>query len=975
MKVLCVAEKPSIAKSVAAILSNNQHRTRATGDKYTKNYDFNSTFDGHPCEVIMTAIRGHLFSMDFPAAYKSWARHAPISLFDAPTIQSVTEGCGEIARNLESEGRRADVLVIWTDCDREGENIGMEVTTVVRKVKPNIRVRRARFSVVQPRQIQQAWGRLGDIDLRLANAVDARIELDLRTGAAFTRFQTLSFQPRFRELANKIISFGSCQFPTLRFVVDRYRRLQDFVAEDFWRIDVVIAKDGIRASFLWSRDRLFDQHCCVVLYEMCVENPTARVVRADVSPREKWKPLPLNTVEMQKVATNVLRMSGEEIMRIAESLYNQGFLSYPRTETQSFDDNFELMPLIERQVQDPAYSAYAQGLLDGKFRKPRKGPQDDKAHPPIHPTKEAPHLVGNERRVYDFITRRFLACCSDDAKGMETQVEIDIAQERFTAKGLTIRERNFLDIYTFDSWKAVMLPLFTVNENIQPTEIKMNAGRTTPPRALSEADLITLMDKNGIGTDATIHEHIKKILDREYATKHADGLFYPTVLGMALIDGYDNMRIDLSLSKPELRRQMEENLKLVFTRCLEQIQILEQALIKYFGHAADGEAPPVEIAQEVRSCPRCDFPICLKTIKTGKRVIGCTNYPTCKNAVWLPESVTEVSCSDEVCDNCSRPNKPPRTRQLKFQFKRGALPPNIPLEYVTCIWCDEYLRECLTLDKCGGPAQGTNLQQQTHRQPHQPNGEAHLPNGLQNQFQQPQQGRQPFNNMSHQPPTNQSLPNKQEPHPPPPINNMFNQLPPHQRQNNAHQPYIQFDNHNNNTVYQFNQSNNYQQYNYHAFDNTRGRDNNGPAATIDDFRRHLAPQAQDNLHRCGCGMVAEEKSVSKDGANKGRHFLTCPKQAGRCKFFKFTDEIPGYTGSANVTSAHNNNTSVTRERGNSWRSRGARGRTRRGGSSSRGSRSRGRRGGRGGSSTCNSNRNGTIVDDADYSDSPDDLDF
>ena len=81
---------------------------------------------------------------------------------------------------------------------------------------------------------------------------------------------------------------GSCQFPTLRFVVDRYRRLQYFVPEDFWKIDVVIAKDDIRAQFIWSRERLYDRHCCVVLYEKCLENPAARVLRVDVKPKDKW---------------------------------------------------------------------------------------------------------------------------------------------------------------------------------------------------------------------------------------------------------------------------------------------------------------------------------------------------------------------------------------------------------------------------------------------------------------------------------------------------------------------------------------------------------------------------------------------------------------------------------------------------------------------------------------------------------------
>lgn len=108
----------------------------------------------------------------------------------------------------------------------------------------------------------------------------------------------------------------------------------------------------------------------------------------------------------------------------------------------------------------------------------------------------------------------------------------------------------------------------------------MRQGNTTAPSLLSESDLITLMDKSGIGTDATIHEHIKKILDREYAVKQGL-LFSPTTLGVALVEAYDDMEIDLSLAKPHLRSLMESNMKGICDAVKSKQEVVAQVVRMY----------------------------------------------------------------------------------------------------------------------------------------------------------------------------------------------------------------------------------------------------------------------------------------------------------------------------------------------------------------------------------------------------------
>jgi len=293
-----------------------------------------------------------------------------------------------------------------------------------------------------------------------------------------------------------------------------------------------------------------------------MENREAVVVSVTGNPKSRYRPTPLSTVAMQKLGTSKLRIDSHRLMDIAEKLYNKGFISYPRTETDFFTNTINLHGLIATQKQHPLWGDYATELVDnGKFQWPRTGKNDDKAHPPIHPVKLATQngnqLTNDEWRVYELVTRHFLACCSKDAVGFETVIRIEIDKEFFHANGLMIREYNWLEVYPYEKWYGKNLPTFDPGEKFIPKDIRLKESRTTPPTLLAENDLITLMDQNGIGTDATIHEHIKTIQDREYAEKQ--GIYFkPTKLGVALVEAYEEAGIDLW--KPFLRATMEANM-------------------------------------------------------------------------------------------------------------------------------------------------------------------------------------------------------------------------------------------------------------------------------------------------------------------------------------------------------------------------------------------------------------------------------
>lgn len=695
----------------------------------------------------------------------------PGELFTCPIFKSVREGHRDLVLDLKEESKKCDVrgssciceassphslfvvqtLVLWLDCDREGENIAFEVAGVCCKAAPCLRVLRAKFSAVSPGAVASALASLRPPDAALSDAVDARQEIDFRIGIAFTRWQTLALLKQLPHLGEDVqmLSYGPCQFPTLGFVVDRYRAIEAFVPEDFWTIGVVVPKPPGAAEdapdtipLTWERGRLYDHLAATVLAEMCVAQPEVTVVDMTAAPRSKLKPYPLATVELQKRASRWLRMSSDTCMRVAEKLYQAGYISYPRTETEKFPDDFDLQGHVQKQVGHPVWGGYAEGLLgpQGGFNEPRNGAKDDQAHPPIHPLKRATQQQlrsADEWALYEYITRHFLACCSEDARGAGSTVVMDIAQERFKATGLIVTHRNYLDIFRYERWAGNVLPLWEVGQVVRPLSIDLRAGHTTPPSLLSEPELISLMDKEGIGTDATIAEHISTVLARKYVAKNDGGAFTPTTLGMALLKAYESQ--ELPLGAPYLRAAMERDcaaialgtkhranvvreclgeMKAVFDKVTEHagdmVAVLQQLVPAPdvgAGRGGQGAAagpspaadPPAFMPQLVMACGggTCSGVMRLKRTRNGKFMVGCSGYPDCRHTVWLPSAAKQAlvlpSSREERCPACA--GRSATVHRIELTLPRSMLPAPSPGEHapqgpdgacVICIACRDW---------------------------------------------------------------------------------------------------------------------------------------------------------------------------------------------------------------------------------------------------------------------------------------------
>lgn len=218
MRVLMVAEKPSIAQAVAnALAQGSPVRKRKGVSPSAPVFEYEGDFMGAPAEMRCTSTVGHMWSLDFGREFNDQGKVQPIELFDAPTVH-LEDPRPRMTEHLRAEAAGCDALVLWLDCDREGENICFEVLSLLPQFSAE-HVWRAKFSAVTEKEVRGAWAYLGKPNANESAAVDARQELDLKVGVVFTRMLTRALRDaarrRFALPSLRLLSFGPCQTPTL----------------------------------------------------------------------------------------------------------------------------------------------------------------------------------------------------------------------------------------------------------------------------------------------------------------------------------------------------------------------------------------------------------------------------------------------------------------------------------------------------------------------------------------------------------------------------------------------------------------------------------------------------------------------------------------------------------------------------------------------------------------------------------------
>ncbi|XP_066150549.1 DNA topoisomerase 3-beta-1 isoform X1 [Euwallacea fornicatus] len=653
--VFMVAEKPSLAASLANILSNGKHSSRKGFNGACSVHEWKGSFMGSPASFKMTSVCGHVLGVDFISKYNNWDRVDPVELFSCPIEKKETTPKLKMPAFLAAESKSCENLVLWLDCDKEGENICFEVmASVAKSMNGNVYsdsvTYRAKFSAITEKDINAAFNNLTKPNENEAKSVDARQELDLRIGCAFTRFQTKFFQGKYGDLDATLISYGPCQTPTLGFCVQRHDEIQSFKPETYWVVQVsAVTKDNQDVPLEWERVRSFDKDVANMFLGLIKQETQGRVVSVVSKEKIKPRPIALNTVELMRVASSGLAMGPQHAMQIAERLYIQGYISYPRTETTKYPENFDLSGTLKQQANNPEWSKEVKAILEQGISRPKSG-HDAGDHPPITPMKTATRneLDGDAWKLYDYITRHFIGTLAKDCRFLSTVIKIIINREVFYITGKTLIDPGYTDIMTWQAFgKNEIVPNFSENELIPIQNACLTEHQTAPPDYLTEAELITLMEKHGIGTDASIPVHINNISQRNYVTVTPGRKLKPTTLGIVLVHGYQ--KIDAELVLPTMRSAVEEQLNLIaagkanFNAVLKHTMDVFKLKFQFFVKNIDGmdhlfevSFSPLSASGKAHSrCGKCRR--YLKYIQAKPARLHC---PHCDETYSLPQNGT-----------------------------------------------------------------------------------------------------------------------------------------------------------------------------------------------------------------------------------------------------------------------------------------------------------------------------------------------
>jgi len=608
---------------------------------------------------------------------------------------------------LKKEAQKADKIILATDEDREGEAIAWHLTqalglenskskTLNSKQIPNSKfqipkVERIVFHEITKSAIENALKNPRDIDMNLVDAQQARRALDRLVG--------YKLSPFLWEKIMKRLSAGRVQSVALRLIVEREEEIRNFKPEEYWTISAILRKLKIPnspfakqipggrfpipnefESFLYKINDEPIPKLGIKTKEEAnkivedLKKCDFKVLKIEKKELKRNPLPPFTTSTLQQEASKKLRYSAKQTMRLAQNLYENGLITYHRTD--SFNLSQESLMAAKNWIEKnlgKEYAAQAPRLFKTRSRLAQE------AHEAIRPTK--PELIPEkikvkfspEKKLYELIWRRFIASQLPQARFDFTVIEIKAENPKsktlnskqipnsksqipniyiLKTTGLIMKFDGFLKIWPMQ-FEEKELPLLEENEELKLKEIKPEQHFTEPPPRYNEASLIKTLEKYGIGRPSTYAPIISVIQERNYVYKNEQRRFQPTEIGelvnKILVEHFPQI-VDIQFTA-----QMEEKLDKI-AQGKEKWQEVIKEFYQPFAENLEKKYQEVkrqklteEKIEEV--CEKCGRPMVVKYSKFGK-FLACSGFPECHYT--KPITMTNDKGEKIKCPKCQK---------------------------------------------------------------------------------------------------------------------------------------------------------------------------------------------------------------------------------------------------------------------------------------------------------------------------------
>jgi len=594
----------------------------------------------------------------------------------------------KIVRQLKMAAKGAGEVVLATDLDREGEAIAWHIYEILKAAKvPEKKFRRVVFHEITAAAIAAAFQRGGRINMDLVSAQQARRILDRIVG--------YKLSPLLWKKIKRGLSAGRVQSVALRLIVEREREISKFKGKKFWQLAAVFGGDGSRMAarlVSWQgqkvdkidRRQLFAgwQQLRLTIFSnekealdaLLAAAEAARVVDIQERQHQQQPPPPLATAGLQREAARRFGWSPKSTMRVAQALYEQGKITYHRTDSLNLSGEFiaAARAIIKKKFGKRYLPAAAR-----QYKTRAKVAQE--AHEAIRPTRASqetiPHADRRQQKLYQLIWQRSLASQMAAAKFAETKVKLQDGDLLWQAEGKRLLFDGFLKLNGL-AVREKLLPALRRGQRLAYRFLEASPQQTPPPPRYNEASLVAILEKKAIGRPSTYAPIISLIQDRGYVEK-LEGYFHSTRLGEAVSD-FLSQHFPKIMSLPFTAHLEDELDEIANGRRGWQATVAEfwQPFIKNVTSTQE-KADRVKIKLEkigekcpecgkgelvVRrgrfgkfiacsrfpkckytrpyleeagfNCPECGAPAIVRYTKKRRRFYGCSRYPKCKWASW-----------------------------------------------------------------------------------------------------------------------------------------------------------------------------------------------------------------------------------------------------------------------------------------------------------------------------------------------------
>ncbi|HIH38148.1 DNA topoisomerase I [Candidatus Woesearchaeota archaeon] len=651
MVELIITEKPNAAQKIAEALADG----KAIKESINKVPYYSITHGNQ--DIIVGCAVGHLFGlaekkkagMNYPVFDIEWKPNSSIKKDDFSNKYLTT---------LQKLAKKADSFTVACDFDVEGEVIGMNIIRFVCKQKD---ANRMKFSTLTKEELIESYeNKSKHLEWGQGLAGETRHFLDYYYGINMSRALTAAIKSTGRF---KLMSTGRVQGPALKIIVEKEKDIKAFVPVPFWQIELegVVKKGEINA--LHKEDKFWEKDKALLVMKNVEGKKEGVVSSIEKNEFTQLPPVPFDLTSLQVECYRVHKIPPKATLSIAQDLYVNGYISYPRTSSQQLPPSIGIKKIITALQKQEAYAPLCKTLLAKPTLTPHNGKKTDPAHPAIYPTGITPKLEKKEEKVYDLIVRRFLATFGENAKRETVTMTIDVNGELFIAKGQRTTFKGWHELYgPYANMKEEELPPAEQGDKVTIKKISMHDKETKPPARYTPASIIKELEKRGLGTKATRAQIVDTLFQRGYV--HGTSI-EATNLGINVVDTLEK-HVPKILDEA-LTRHFEEEMEEIREKTKKQDEVLGEAkevitdILKGF-KKEEGDIG-AELAQAhidtqnelstIGKCYKCnDGDLQIRRGKFGG-FIACSKYPDCDVTISLPSGL--IKPAGKECKECSFP--------------------------------------------------------------------------------------------------------------------------------------------------------------------------------------------------------------------------------------------------------------------------------------------------------------------------------